>query len=353
MNKMNNEFFEALYLLERERGIPVEFMLEKIKKAIVTACKSSYGNEDAVINIESASETFEVFLRKTVVEEVAEPGREISVAKAREIQPDAVPGDVVSVRLDTKQFGRIAAQTARNIIRQGIRDGERGQILQEFQSKHQELVSAQIERIDPKTGAATLKIGKADAVLPKNEQVGTDHLRSGDFLKVYVVDVREGERGPRAMISRTHPDFVRRLFESEVPEIFDGVVEIKAVSREAGSRTKIAVLSHNPEVDAVGACIGTRGARVSNIVAELGGEKIDIVEYSDDIKEFIASALSPAQVLAVDLSADGARVCKATVPDNQLSLAIGNKGQNVRLAAKLTGWKIDIKPESGFYGDTD
>ena len=258
MNKMNNEFFEALYLLERERGIPVEFMLEKIKKAIVTACKSSYGNEDAVINIESASETFEVFLRKTVVEEVAEPGREISVAKAREIQPDAVPGDVVSVRLDTKQFGRIAAQTARNIIRQGIRDGERGQILQEFQSKHQELVSAQIERIDPKTGAATLKIGKADAVLPKNEQVGTDHLRPGDFIKVYVVDVREGERGPRAMISRTHPDFVRRLFESEVPEIFDGVVEIKAVSREAGSRTKIAVLSHNPEVDAVGACIGTR-----------------------------------------------------------------------------------------------
>jgi len=350
---MNNEIFEALHLLEKERGIPVEFMLEKIRKAILTACKSSYQNEDAVINIDDISGQFEVYLRKTVVEDVLEPGKEISVIKAREIMPDAVEGDVVSVKLDTKQFGRIAAQTARNIIRQGIRDGERGQMMQEFQSKHQELVSALVERIDVKTGAATLKIGKAVAVLPKNEQIGTDELKEGDYVRVYVVDVKETEKGPRAIISRTHSDFVKRLFETEVPEIFDGVVEIKAVSREAGSRTKIAVLSHNEEVDAVGACIGARGARVSNIVNELGGEKIDIVEYSDDIAQFIASSLSPAEVLSVVIAEDGSRACKVTVPDNQLSLAIGNKGQNARLAAKLTGWKIDIKPESGFYGDTE
>lgn len=350
---MNNEIFEALHLLEKERGIPVEFMLEKIRKAILTACKSSYQNEDAVINIDDISGKFEVYLRKTVVEDVYEPGKEISVEKAREIMPDAVVDDVVSVKLDTKQFGRIAAQTARNIIRQGIRDGERGQMMQEFQSKHQELVSALVERIDMKTGAATLKIGKAVAVLPKNEQIGTDDLKEGDYVRVYVVDVKETEKGPRAIISRTHSDFVKRLFETEVPEIFDGVVEIKAVSREAGSRTKIAVLSHNEEVDAVGACIGARGARVSNIVNELGGEKIDIVEYSEDIAQFIASSLSPAEVLSVVVAEDGSRACKVTVPDNQLSLAIGNKGQNARLAAKLTGWKIDIKPESGFYGDTE
>lgn len=350
---MNNEIFEALHLLEKERGIPVEFMLEKIRKAILTACKSSYQNEDAVINIDDISGKFEVYLRKTVVEDVYEPGKEISVEKAREIMPDAVVDDVVSVKLDTKQFGRIAAQTARNIIRQGIRDGERGQMMQEFQSKHQELVSALVERIDMKTGAATLKIGKAVAVLPKNEQIGTDELKEGDYVRVYVVDVKETEKGPRAIISRTHSDFVKRLFETEVPEIFDGVVEIKAVSREAGSRTKIAVLSHNEEVDAVGACIGARGARVSNIVNELGGEKIDIVEYSEDIAQFIASSLSPAEVLSVVVAEDGSRACKVTVPDNQLSLAIGNKGQNARLAAKLTGWKIDIKPESGFYGDTE
>ena len=328
-------------------------MLEKIRKAILTACKSSYQNEDAVINIDDISGQFEVYLRKTVVEDVLEPGKEISVIKAREIMPDAVEGDVVSVKLDTKQFGRIAAQTARNIIRQGIRDGERGQMMQEFQSKHQELVSALVERIDMKTGAATLKIGKAVAVLPKNEQIGTDELKEGDYVKVYVVDVKETDKGPRAIISRTHADFVKRLFESEVPEIFDGVIEIKAVSREAGSRTKIAVLSHNEEVDAVGACIGARGARVSNIVNELGGEKIDIVEYSEDIAQFIASSLSPAEVLSVVIAEDGSHACKVTVPDNQLSLAIGNKGQNARLAAKLTGWKIDIKPESGFYGDTE
>ena len=220
--------------------------------------------------------------------------------------------------------------------------------MQEFQSRHQELVTATVERIDPRSGAATLKIGKAEAVLPKSEQVGGEELREGDHVKVYVVDVKETEKGPRAMISRTHPDLVKRLFETEVPEIYDGTVEIKSVSREAGSRTKLAVWSKDPNVDAVGACIGARGARVGNVVNELGGEKIDIIEYSEDPAKFIAAALSPADVLSVEVDPDGMKACQVTVPDHQLSLAIGNKGQNARLAAKLTGWKIDIKPESGF-----
>ena len=350
---MQSEIYEALALLEKERGIPVDFMIDKIKKAILTACKNSYGNEDAVIDMNPETGMFEVRLKMVAVDDVYEPGKEVLIEKAKKIDPTVEVGDDVYVTMNTKEFGRIAAQTARNIIRQGIRDGERGQMMQEFQSKHQELVTALVERIDPRTGAATLRIGKAEAVLPKSEQVGGEELKEGDHVKVYVVDVRETEKGPRAMISRTHPDLVKRLFETEVPEIYDGTVEIKAVSREAGSRTKLAVVSHNADVDAVGACIGARGARVSSIVNELGGEKIDIVEYSDDPAKFIASALSPATVLSVVTAEDGSHACRVTVPDSQLSLAIGNKGQNARLAAKLTGWKIDIKPESGFYGEEE
>ncbi|MDD5952644.1 MAG: transcription termination factor NusA [Oscillospiraceae bacterium] len=350
---MNSELFEALELLEQERGIPVDFMIDRITKAIVTACKNSYGNEEARVEVNMDKGEFEVFLQKEVVEEVYDPHCEITLEDAKKIDPNAELEGFVEVQLNTKEFGRIAAQTARNIIRQGIRDGERGLMMQEFQSKHQELVSATVERIDPRTGAATLRIGKAEAVLPKSEQVGDEVLQEGDHIKVYIVDVRETEKGPRAMISRTHPDLVKRLFETEVPEIYDGIVEIKAVSREAGSRTKLAVLSHSEDVDAVGACIGTRGARVSTIVNELGGEKIDIVEYSDDPATFIASALSPANVLSVTVTDPETKACRVTVPDSQLSLAIGNKGQNARLAAKLTGWKIDIKPESGFYGEDD
>ena len=347
----NGELFLALALLEKEKGIPVDFMLDKIKKAIATACKNNYGNEEVEIEVDPGKGKFEVFLQKQVVEEVEFPEREIRLDAARAISPLAEVGGTVGIKLDTKQFGRVAAQTARNIIRQGIRDSERGQMMQEFQSKHQELVSALIERVDPKTGALTLRIGKAEAVLPKTEQIGGESVQEGDYIKVYVVDVLEGLKGPKAIISRTRPELVKRMFETEVPEIYDGTVEIKAVAREAGSRTKLAVLSHNPDVDAVGACIGTRGARVNEIVEELGGEKIDIVEYSEEPEKFIAAALSPANVLSVELSEGEVRACKVTVPDSQLSLAIGNKGQNARLAAKLTGWKIDIKPESGFFGE--
>ena len=347
----NEELFLALNLLEKEKGIPVEFMLDKIKKAISTACKNNYGNEDVDIDVDPEKGVFNVYLRKEIVEEVEDPNRQYLLDKAKLVDPTAAPGRFVRVKLDTKQFGRVAAQTARNIIRQGIRDSERGQMMQEFQSKHQELVSGLVERIDPRTGAISLKIGKAEAVLPKNEQIGGENVKEGDYIKVYVVDVRETEKGPKAIISRTHPDLVKRMFETEVPEIYDGTVEIKAVSREAGSRTKLAVMSNDPAVDAVGACIGARGSRVSEIVDELGGEKIDIVEFSEEPEKFIAAALSPANVLSVELAEDGSRSCRVTVPDNQLSLAIGNKGQNARLAAKLTGWKIDIKPESGFYGE--
>lgn len=344
--KNNKELFEALSLLEIERGISADFMFDKIKKAIVTACKNSYnGNDDVLIDIDEDKGKFEVYLRKTVVETVSDFGREISLADARAIDPGTDIGEQVSIKLDTKEFGRIAAQTARNIIRQGIRDGERGLMLQEFESKRQELVTAIVEKVDPRSGSATLKIGKSEAFLPKNEQLSSDDLKEGDHIKVYIADVKEGDKGPWAFISRTHPDMVRRMFEKEVPEIYDGTVEIKQVAREAGARTKLAVLSKDKNVDAIGACIGPKGARVNAIVEELGGEKIDIIEYDEDPVKFIAAALAPAEVLNVDIDPEVETSCTVAVPNNQLSLAIGNKGQNARLAAKLTGFKIDIKPE--------
>lgn len=348
---VNKELFEALALLEKEKGIPVEYMIDQIKRAITVACKNLYGNENVEIVMDSEKNTFTVKLIKMVVDEVEDEATEISLEDAKVISKRATVGNEIGISLDPKKFGRIAVSASKNVIHGGIRDGEKGQALREFQSKYKELITATVERIDPKTGNATLKFGKAEAVLPKSEQVGDEIIEEGDRIKVYVVDVKVGDRGPKAIISRTHPDFVRKLFETEVPEIFDGIVEIKSISREAGSRTKMAVISNDSEVDAVGACIGTRGARVNAIVEELGGEKIDIIVYDDDPVKFIAASLSPATVLSVDMAEDGSKSCKVTVPDGQLSLAIGNKGQNVRLAAKLTGWKIDIRPESGFFGE--
>ncbi len=352
MSNANAEFFEALKLLEKEKGIPADYLLEKIHAAIVIAVKRDYGGKENIsVIMDPATNEFDVSLRKRVVDEVEDPDEEMTLDEARRYNKKALVGDTVVIPLETKQFGRIAAQTAKHVIRQGIREAERGQQMQEFQRRNQELVTAAVTRIDPKTGAATVEIGKAEAVLPLTEQISGEQLHEGDRVKVYVVDVRDGEKGPRALISRTHPGLVKRLFEMEVPEIFNGVVEIKAVSREAGSRTKLAVLSHDENVDAVGACIGPRGARVAGIVEELGGEKIDIIEYSDNPEEFIAAALAPAKVVSVELDPEGAHACRVSVPDAQLSLAIGNKGQNARLAARLTGWKIDIRPESGFYGE--
>ncbi len=346
--------FEALSLIEKEKGIPADFMLAQINKAIITACKNSYGgNDDVTVEFNKTTGRLSASLNKIVVEEVTDINREISLDEARKINASVAPGDKVGIRLDPKNFGRIAVMTARNMIRQGIRDGEKEQALSEYQSKLQDIVTATVEQVDPNTGNATLRLGKAIAILPKNDQVAGEEYKVGDLIKVYVVNVKTGDRGPRAIISRTHPDLVKRLFEEQVPEIFDGIVEVKSISREAGSRTKIAVLSTDPEVDAVGACIGPKGQRVGTIVGQLGGEKIDIIEYSEDPVEFIKKALSPADVLDVTLDPTGEKNCRATVPDGQLSLAIGNKGQNVRLAAKLTGWKIDIRPESGFFGEDD
>lgn len=353
-NKDMVEFFEALKGLAKEKGIDPEYLMERIQAAIVVAVKKDYGGDDniAVVMDPDKSE-FSVSIRKTVVDEVTDPDREMTLEQAQRYDKRAVVGKDVEIKLDTKEFGRIAAQSAKHVIRQGIREAEKNQQVLEFQRRKQELVTVQIVRVDPRSGAATVQVGKGETVLPKSEQMETDDIREGARIKVYVVDVKETEKGLRALVSRTHPGLVTRMFESEVPEIFDGVVEIKAVAREAGSRTKMAVLSHDENVDAVGACIGQRGVRVANIVEELGGEKIDIVEYSDDPVTFIGAALAPAKVLKVEMAPDGSKSCKVTVPDSQLSLAIGNKGQNARLAVKLTGWKIDIRPESGFYGEDE
>ena len=294
----NKEFFEAILMLEKEKGIPADFLLEKVCTAIVTSVRKDYGGADVVFcDCNPEKNELRVYLKKTVVEEVQDELTEITQEDAVKFKKNALVGDVVEVVLETKQFGRIAAQTAKNVIRQGIRDAERGLVLREFQSKQQELVTGKVQRVDPKTGNVTLEIGKAEAILPKGEQVPNEEFKDGQLVKVYIVDVRDTEKGPKAMISRTHPGLVKRLFETEVPEIYDGSVEIKSVSREAGSRTKIAVFSKDENVDPIGSCIGPKGQRVANIVESLGGEKIDVVVYSEDAAKFIAAALAPAEVL--------------------------------------------------------
>ncbi len=347
---MSKEFFEAVKMLEAEKGIPAQYLFEKISAAIIVAAKHDYNGKDIVhCDIDEEKQKIKVYVRKNVVEEIEDPDTDLTLEQAQAIRKSAKVGKTIDIPLKTKDFGRIVAQTAKHVIRQGIREAERGQMIQEFKSKNQEIVSAKVERIDPLTGNATLEIGKNQTVLPKTEQVPGEKLTEGDTIKVFIVDVKEGGKGPKILISRTHPGFVRRLFEQEVPEIYDGTIEIKSVSREAGSRTKIAVFTKDEDVDPVGACIGPRGQRVSNIVEVLGGEKIDIVKYSDDPAEFIAASLAPSDVCSVEIIDADAKTCKVTVPDDQLSLAIGNKGQNVRLAVRLTDWNIDIKPESGFF----
>ena len=352
----NKELFEALRMFEKEKDIPMDYMLQQIEKAIVIACKNYYdGNENVVFKVDPEKNSFDVKLVKTIVDEVENPNYEVTLEQAKQInkRKKFEVGDEIQVPLDPKKLGRIAVSSARNVIRQGISTGEKGRALLEFQSKLGEIVTATVERIDPKSGIATIKIGKSEAMLPKNEQIGLENLQEGDRVKVFISDVKDNERGPHAFISRTHPGLVKRMFEQEVPEIYDGIIEIKSVAREAGSRTKMAVVSNDSDVDAIGACIGPKGARVNSIVNELGGEKIDIIEYSEDPEEYISSALSPADVIKVEIVDADKKSCKATVPDGQLSLAIGNKGQNARLAARLTGWKIDIRPESGFYGEDE
>ncbi len=351
---MNNEFFDALELLEKEKGIPMEYLLERIKTAIGMAVKRDYGGiENVLVDIDAETRKFKVSIVKTVAEEVEDPVNEITLEDALQHDKRAKVGDSVEIKLETKQFGRIAAQTAKHVIRQGIREAEREQMIEQFRSKLHEVVTGRVQRVEPQTGNVTLEIDHNEVMLFRNEQLETDEFSEGDYVKVYVSDIVASDRRCNLKISRTHRDLVKRLFETEVPEIFDGTVVIRSISREAGSRSKLAVYSADENVDAIGACIGPKGTRVARIVEELGGEKIDIVRYSEDPKEFISQALSPATVVGVEILDEEARTCRVTVPDHQLSLAIGNKGQNAKLAARLTGYKIDIRPESGFYGEEE
>ena len=352
----NNEFFDALAALEKERGLPADYLIDKIKAAIVIAVKKDYEVEDdnVVVDIDPNIGAFRASLLQDIVEEVENPHTQVSLEDAQKIRKTYKVGQRLVTPLKTKEFGRIAAQTAKHVIRQGLREGERSLQCSEMQSRAHEIITGTVTAVDAERGNIVLDLGKGgSAVLPKNEQVPGEHFTEGQMVQVYVVDVLATERGPRVMISRTHPGLVKRLFELEVPEIFDGTVEVKAISREAGARTKMAVWSKDPNVNPVSACIGEHGARVAAVVEKLGGEKIDIVKWSEDISEFISAALSPAKVVKVELLPGETRSCRVTVPDQQLSLAIGNKGQNARLCARLTGYNIDIRPESGYYGEDE
>ena len=348
---MNAEFFEAIEDIEKEKGIPRTYMYNKIEQAMLTAFRRDNPEcEDNVqVLLDEEKKQIEMVVNKTVVESVEDPSHEIILEAAKKISKRAKVGDELHVPVETKKFGRIAAQAAKQVIIQGIREAERGIIYEEFTSKEHEILTGIVSHIEPRNGSVSIRISSnsefTEAMLAPNERIKTEPLHEGDRIKVYVVEVRNSTRGPQVLISRTHPGLVKRLFELEVPEIYDGTVEIKSIAREAGSRTKMAVWSADPDVDPIGSCVGPKGGRVASIVNELGGEKIDIVKYSEVPEEYIAAALSPSEVVSVTMLEDG-KSCRVIVPDSQLSLAIGKEGQNARLAAKLTGYKIDIKPES-------
>lgn len=348
---MNADFFEAVLMIEKEKGIPRTYMHEKIVQALTTAYRRDNAGvtDNIFVDLDEKKKEIHLYVMKNVVEEIENPALEILLDEARRISPGADIGDTVSIEIPTKSFGRIAAQTAKQVIIQGIREAERGMIFQEFTSKEHEVLSALVVRADQRNGNLILEIGsgndKTEVVLTSGEQSRGEYIREGERIKVFVVEVRKMPRGPQILISRTHPGLVKRLFELEVPEIAEGIVEIRSIAREAGNRSKLAVWSTDDNVDPRGACIGPKSQRVNSIVSELRGEKIDIVLYSDDPAEYIAQALAPATVLEVRLAPEG-KSCRVIVPDDQLSLAIGKEGQNARLAAKLTGYKIDIKPES-------
>ena len=352
------EFFTAIDLIEEERGIPKGYMMEKITLALVSAYKKDHpeAGDNVVVDADREKGTVRMYLKKDVVETVDNPATEISLEEAQSKLPQAMLGDVIS--FETRDFGRIAAQTARQVIIQGMREAERGMIFDKFSSKEHEILTGLVTRIDPRTGGASLRITSGseftEAYLAPGEQVKGESYVEGMRIRVYVVEVRRSTRGPQVLISRTHPGLVKRLFELEVPEIYDGTVEVKSIAREAGSRTKLAVWSADPNVDPIGACVGPKGQRVNNIVEELKGEKVDIIKWSEDPGEYVQAALAPAEVVSVTMFDE--KNCRVVVPDDQLSLAIGKEGQNARLAAKLTGFKIDIKPASApeeDFADTD
>ena len=346
------EIFAALALLEKERNIPQSFMMDKIIQAITTAYKRDHdGVENVIVDVDEEHQTLKMYVQKNVVDEedYVDPANEMTLAEAKAISAKYEIGDIVNIPVDNTEFGRIAAGNGKQVIIQGLREAERGQVYDEFNSKQHEILTGVVTRVDPRNGNVSLRIGtgteSTEALLMAGEQVPGEELTEGMHVKVYVVDVRRSTRGPQILISRTHPGLVKRLFELEVPEIYDGTVEVKSIAREAGSRTKMAVWSNDENVDPIGACVGPKGQRVGTIVEELRGEKIDIIKYSEDAPAFIAAALAPADVVDVWMADEG-KACRVIVPDDQLSLAIGKEGQNARLAARLTGYKIDIKPQS-------
>ncbi len=341
---MNTEFFTALDLLEKERGIPAAYMIEKIEAALVSAYKKEYGNNTNVrILIDPAKKDVRVYQQKTVVETVENPEIEISLADAKCIAKKYVLGSVVETEVKPKNFRRLSAAAAKSVIIQGIREGERIAMQEAYENKHEEIITATVSKVDRETGNVVLETDTSRAVLLKGEQIPGESFLVGDKIKVFVMEVNKESRGPVVTLSRAHAGLVRRMFELEIPEIADGIVMVKGVAREAGSRTKISVYSRDPDVEPVGACIGNRGVRIAGILEELRGEKVDIVLYSEKPEDYIAAALSPAEVLSVTVT--GERSCRVQVAPDQLSLAIGKEGQNARLAARLTGFKIDIKAD--------
>ena len=341
---MNKELFEALDALEKDKGISKDYMIERIEAALLSAYrKESAGCENARVKLDPVKQDVKIYKQLNVVDEVIDDRTEISLADAMMKSKRYKIGDIYEIELKPKNFGRIAAQAAKQVIIQGIREAERGNMIREYDEKKEETVSAVVVRVDPTTGNATLEIGKNEMVLFRNEQIPGETLSVGDRIKACATEIKKETRGPSIVLSRAHPGLVGRLFELEVPEIRDGIVEIKRIAREAGSRTKIAVLSNDEHVDAVGSCIGPKGIRKNNVTAELCGEKIDIIQYSENVEEFISAALAPATVESVAKLPESDRAYRVIVADDQLSLAIGKEGQNARLAAKLTGCKIDIK----------
>ena len=357
MDKVDKaEFIEALNIIEKEKGIDKEVIFDAIEASLVSACKKNFGSSQNV-KVEINRETGEVavYAQKEIVETVEDPLTQISYQEAKILGPQYHLGDTYNEVITPRNFGRISAQTAKQVVVQKFREAEREILYNQYITKEREIITGIVQRHEKKN--VIVQLGKIDAILLPNEQIAGEEYNFGDRIKVYVLEVKQTTKGPQIYVSRTHPELVKRLFEQEVPEVHDGVVEIKSIAREAGSRTKIAVWSKDPNVDAVGACVGQNGCRVNIIVSELNGEKIDIIEWNENPETFIASALSPSKVVAVKIN-DGEQSAKIVVPDHQLSLAIGREGQNARLSAKLTGWRIDIKSETqadetGFLDDEE
>ncbi len=347
----NNELLEALTILEQEKNIPKETLLDAIENSLITSCKNHFGKSDNIkVTIDPEICEYHVYQEKTVVEQVVDSILEISLANARMIDSKYEPGDIVNIEVKSKEFGRIATQNAKNVILQKIREEERKVLYDEYYSKEKDVVTGIVQRYVGKN--VSINLGKVDAILAENEQVRKEVFQPTERIKLYVLEVKSTNKGPKILVSRTHPELVKRLFESEVTEVKEGIVEIKSIAREAGSRTKIAVWSNDPDVDPVGACVGMNGARVNAIVGELRGEKIDIINWNENPAMLIENALSPAKVISVIADAEE-KTAKVVVPDYQLSLAIGKEGQNARLAARLTGFKIDIKSETQAREDGD